>query len=112
MLTKNLGDVLEQTRSDQTFKLEMTNITWKNPHVNPSYFAKIKMYDIIKSGVVALRSWDWYNIDTAVKEIIFCINIWSRIIHIKVEKRALISTIQFDRWKKVFIYNGTISIQG
>jgi len=60
MLTKNLGDVLEQTRSDQTFKLEMTNITWKNPHVNPSYFAKIKMYDIIKSGVVALRSWDSY----------------------------------------------------
>jgi len=26
MLTKNLGDVFEQTRNEQTFKLEMTNI--------------------------------------------------------------------------------------
>jgi len=31
--------------------LEMMNITWKIPHVTPSDFAKIKMYDIIKSGV-------------------------------------------------------------
>jgi len=29
MLTKNLGDVFELTRNEQTFKLEMTNITWK-----------------------------------------------------------------------------------
>jgi len=26
MLTKNLGDVFEQTRNEQTFKLEMTNM--------------------------------------------------------------------------------------
>jgi len=39
MLTKNLGDVLEQTRNEQTFKLEMTNITWKIPHLTPSDFA-------------------------------------------------------------------------
>jgi len=26
MLTKNLGDVFEQIRNEQTFKLEMTNI--------------------------------------------------------------------------------------
>jgi len=43
MLTKNLGDVFEQTRNEQTFKLEMTNITWKIRHVTPSDFAKIKM---------------------------------------------------------------------
>jgi len=36
MLTKNLGDVFEQTRNEQTFKLEMTKITWKIPHVTPS----------------------------------------------------------------------------
>jgi len=41
MLTKNLGDVFEQTRIEQTFKLEMTNITWKIPHVTPSDVAKI-----------------------------------------------------------------------
>jgi len=29
MLTKNLGDVLEQSRNKHTFKLEMKNITWK-----------------------------------------------------------------------------------
>jgi len=28
-LTKNLGDVFKQTRNEQIFKLEMTNITWK-----------------------------------------------------------------------------------
>jgi len=59
MLTKNLGDVFEQTRNEQTFKLEMTNITWKIAHVTPSDFAKIKMYDFIKSGVnlpIAFRS--------------------------------------------------------
>jgi len=27
MLTKNLGDVFEQTRNEQIFKLEMTSIT-------------------------------------------------------------------------------------
>jgi len=61
MLNKNLGDVFEQTRNEQTFKLEMTNITWKIPHVTPRDFAKIKMYDIIKRGVnlpIAFRSWD------------------------------------------------------
>jgi len=36
----------------------MTKITWKIPHVTPSDFAKIKMCDIIKSGVN--RSWDSY----------------------------------------------------
>jgi len=36
MLTKNLGDVFEETRNEQTFKVEMTNITWKIPHVIPS----------------------------------------------------------------------------
>jgi len=63
MLTKNLGDVFEQTRNEQTFKVEMTNITWTIPHITPSDFAKIKMYDIIKSGVnlpIAFRSWDSY----------------------------------------------------
>jgi len=60
MLTKNLGDVLEQSRNEQTFKLEMTNIAWKIFHVTPTDFANIKMYDIIKSGVslpIAFRSW-------------------------------------------------------
>jgi len=63
MLTKNLGDVFEQNRNEQTFQLEMTNVTWKIPHVTPSDFGKIKMYDIIKSGVnlpIAFRSWDSY----------------------------------------------------
>jgi len=63
MLTKNLGDVLEQSRNEQTFKLEMSNITWKIPHVTPTDFANIKMYDIIKSGVslpIAFRSWYSY----------------------------------------------------
>jgi len=62
MLTRNLGDVFEQTRNEKTFKLEMTNIAWKM-YVTPSDFAKIKMYDIIKSGVnlpIAFRSWDSY----------------------------------------------------
>jgi len=62
-LTKNLGDVFEQTRNEQTFKVEMTNITWKIPHVTPSGFAKIKMYDFIKSVInvpFAFRSWDSY----------------------------------------------------
>jgi len=40
MLTKNLGDVFEQTRNEQTFKVEMTNITWKIPHITPSDLAK------------------------------------------------------------------------
>jgi len=55
--------VFEQSRNEQTFKLEMTNITWKIPHVTPSDVAKIKMYDIIKSGVnppIEFRSWDSY----------------------------------------------------
>jgi len=63
MLTKNLGDVFEQTRNEQSFRLEMTNITWKIPHVTPSDFVKIKMYDIIISAVnlpIAFRSWDSY----------------------------------------------------
>jgi len=62
-LTKNLGDVFEQTKNEQTFKLEMTNITWKIPHVTPIDLAKIKTYDIIKSGVslpIAFRSGDSY----------------------------------------------------
>jgi len=29
----------------------MTNTTWKIPHVTPSDFSKIEMYDILKSGV-------------------------------------------------------------
>jgi len=65
MLTKNLCDVFEQTRNEQTFKLEMTSLTWKIPLVTPSDFAKIKMCDIIKSGVnlpIAFRSWDSYVI--------------------------------------------------
>jgi len=45
MLTKNLCNVFEQSRNDQTFKLKMSNITWKIPHVTPSDFAKNKMYD-------------------------------------------------------------------
>jgi len=63
MLTKNLGDVFEQTRNEQTFTMEMTNLTWKVAHVTPSNFAKMKMYDIIKSGVnlpTSFRSWDSY----------------------------------------------------
>jgi len=60
MLTKNLGDVLEQSRNEQTFKLEMTNIAWKIFHVTPTDFANFKMFDIIQSGVslpIAFRSW-------------------------------------------------------
>jgi len=57
MLTKNLGDVLEQSRNEQSFKLEMTNIAWKIFHVTPTDFANIKMYDIIKSLPIAFRSW-------------------------------------------------------
>jgi len=63
MLTKNLGDVFEQIRNEQTFKMKITNITWKIPNVTPSDFAKFKMYDIIKSGVslpIAFRSWYSY----------------------------------------------------
>jgi len=63
MLTKGLGDVFEQIRNEQTFKVELTNITWKIPHVTPSDFENIKCYDIIKSGVnlpIAFRSWDSY----------------------------------------------------
>jgi len=63
MLTKNFGNVFEQSRNEQTFKLEMTNTAWKISHVTPSDFAKIKMYDIIKSGVslpIAFRSWYSY----------------------------------------------------
>jgi len=48
MLTKNLGDVFEQSRNEQTFKPEMMNITWKIPHVTPNDFAIIKMYDMKK----------------------------------------------------------------
>jgi len=36
-----------------------------------------------------------------MKYIIFFFSTWNRIIHIKVDKYALISTIQFDRWKNV-----------
>jgi len=61
MLTKNLGDVFEQTRNKQTFKLEVTNTTWKVPHATTSDFAKTKMCDIIKSIVnQPIRSWDSY----------------------------------------------------
>jgi len=63
MLTKNLGDVFEQTRNEQTFKLEITNKIWKIFHVTPTDFANFKMYDIIKSGVslpAAFRSWYSY----------------------------------------------------
>jgi len=42
-----------------------------------------------------------FNLVTDVEEVIFFINIWNRIIHIKSDKSALISTIHFDRWKKV-----------
>jgi len=59
MLTKNL----EQSKNEQSFKLEMTNKAWKIPHITPSDLAKIKMYDIIKSGVslpIVFRSWDSY----------------------------------------------------
>jgi len=41
MLTKNLGDVFEQTRNEQTFKLEMKNITWKIPHVRCTILLKV-----------------------------------------------------------------------
>jgi len=63
MLTANLGDVFKQSRNELTFKLEITNIAWKISHVTPSDFAKIKKYDIIKSGVslpIAFRSWYSY----------------------------------------------------
>jgi len=63
MLTKDLGDVFEQTRNEQSFKLEMTNIAWKIFHVTPSDFANIKMYGVTKSGVslpIAFRSWYSY----------------------------------------------------
>jgi len=63
MLTKNLGDVFEQSRNEQTFKLELRNIAWEIFHVTPTDFANITMYDNIKSGVslpIAFRSWYSY----------------------------------------------------
>jgi len=54
---------LEQTRNEQTFKLQITNKTWKIPHITLSDFTKIKMYDIIKSCVnlpIAFQSWGLY----------------------------------------------------
>jgi len=54
---------LNKSGMNKTFKLEMTIITWKIFHVTPSDFAKIKTYDIIKSGVnlpIAFRSWYSY----------------------------------------------------
>jgi len=54
---------LNKTEMNKTFKLEMTNITCKIPHITPSDFEKIKIYDIIKNGVnlpIAFRSWDSY----------------------------------------------------
>jgi len=39
----NLGDVFEQTRNEQTFTMEMTNLARKVAHVTPSNFAKMKM---------------------------------------------------------------------
>nr|XP_044250259.1 uncharacterized protein LOC123003054 [Drosophila takahashii] len=63
LLTKNLDDVYVKNKANHTYVLEMTNISWKIPHVTPSDAAKIKMYDIIKSGVnlpIAFRSWDTY----------------------------------------------------
>jgi len=54
---------LNKSEMNKTFKLEVTNITWKFYHLTPSDFAKIKMYDIINSGVnlpIAIRSWDSY----------------------------------------------------
>jgi len=65
MLTKNLGDVFQQRRNEQAFKLEMMNITSKTTHVTPSDFEKIKMNDIIKSGEnlsIAFRSWNSYEL--------------------------------------------------
>jgi len=50
-ITTTRKTTLEQNRSDQTFKLELTNITSKIPHVPPTDFAKIKMYDIIKRKI-------------------------------------------------------------
>jgi len=54
---------LNKSEINKTFRLEMTNITSKIRHVTPSDFAKIKMYDIIKSGIslpIAFRSWYSY----------------------------------------------------
>jgi len=54
---------LNKSEINKTFKLEMTNITWKIPHVTSSDFANLKMYDIIKGGVnqpIAFRSWYSY----------------------------------------------------
>jgi len=48
MLVKNLSDVFEQTGNEQTFKLEMTSITWKITHVTPSDFAKIRCTILLK----------------------------------------------------------------
>jgi len=41
MLTKNLGDAFEQTKNEQTFKVEPMNITWKIPQITPSDLKKI-----------------------------------------------------------------------
>jgi len=32
VLIKNLGGVFKQSRNEQTFKLEMTNVVWKISH--------------------------------------------------------------------------------
>lgn len=63
LITKNMDDVYLQEVSNVKYQMEITNITWKIPHVTPSDSAKIKMYDIIKSGgnlPIAFRSWDTY----------------------------------------------------
>jgi len=68
LISKNFNDVLEQDKFENTqlvgkYHLNMTNITWKIPHITPSDSTKIKMYDIIKSGTnlpIAFRSWDTY----------------------------------------------------
>jgi len=48
MLTKNLGDVFEQSRNEQTFKLEMTNLTWNISHVTSAILQKLRFTLLLK----------------------------------------------------------------
>jgi hypothetical protein len=63
LISKNMNEVYETAHGNNNFRMEMLSITWKIPHITPSDSAKIKLYDIIKSGAnlpLAFRSWDTY----------------------------------------------------
>jgi len=61
MLTKNLGDVFEQTRNEQTFKLEMTNmenlsqityLSWKFTYILSHFHMTIWMLILVRISML------------------------------------------------------------